>query len=87
MAPDGMDDNGKSDNYTGRTGVYEILVMSLALRQMIAELRPASEIARKSIEEGMIDFRRAALLKVAQGITSFDEMQRVVPTGSMWVNE
>jgi type II secretory ATPase GspE/PulE/Tfp pilus assembly ATPase PilB-like protein len=87
MAPHGTDENGMSDNYTGRSGVFEILVTSLALRQMIAELRPAREIAQKAIEEGMIDFRRAALLKVAQGVTSFDEMQRAVPTGSMWVNE
>jgi hypothetical protein len=33
----------------------------------------------------MLDFRRASLIKVAQGATSFDEILRVVPAADQWV--
>jgi general secretion pathway protein E len=86
MAPPAVD-NGGSDGYDGRNGVFEVLMTSPALRRSIAALNPSSMIAQQAIEEGMIDFRRAALIKIAKGITSFDEMQRAVPTGSLWVDE
>ncbi len=80
------DGNG-DDGYAGRTGVFEILTISPTLRQLICEETPASVLTQKAIEEGMIDFRRAALVKVAQGLSTFDEMFRTVPTGDMWVHE
>jgi type II secretory ATPase GspE/PulE/Tfp pilus assembly ATPase PilB-like protein len=86
MAPPAVE-NGGSDGYDGRSGVFEVLLSSPALRRSIADLKPTSMLAQQAIEEGMIDFRRAALIKVAKGLTSFDEMQRAVPTGSMWVDE
>lgn len=73
--------------YEGRSGVFEVLVSSPEIRRLINDGHPASALAQKAVEEGMIDFRRAALLKVAYGLTSFDEMQRCVPTGNMWVDE
>ena len=67
------------EGYVGLSGLFEIMMVSPTLRKFISEGRPASDIARRAMEEGMIDFRRAALIKVAQGITSFDEMQRTLP--------
>ncbi len=54
---------------------------------MIRERQPASTIMQKAIEDGMLDLRRAAMIKVAKGITSFDELLRVVPTGDLWIDE
>jgi type II secretory ATPase GspE/PulE/Tfp pilus assembly ATPase PilB-like protein len=54
---------------------------------MICDLKPASALAQSAIEEGMIDLRRATLLIIARGMTSFDEMQREVPSGTLWVDE
>jgi type II secretory ATPase GspE/PulE/Tfp pilus assembly ATPase PilB-like protein len=71
--------------YVGRTAVFELLSLTPSLRQMIADGRPFGELAEKAREDGMIDFRRASLLKVAQGITTFDEVLRVVPTAEQWV--
>jgi len=71
--PDGIED------YVGRTGVFEILSITPTIRRLIAEGKPAAAIARHAVSEGMLDFRRAALLKVASGLTTFDEMQRVLP--------
>lgn len=76
--------DGPDGGYDGRTGVFEIMSLTPALRTMILESRPAVEIQQKALEEGMIDFRRASLMKVAQGITTFDEMQRILPSGEGW---
>lgn len=72
---------GPDGGYDGRTGVFEILALSPALRGMVLATRPARELHQKALEEGMVDFRRAALLKIAQGLTTFEEMQRILPAG------
>jgi type II secretory ATPase GspE/PulE/Tfp pilus assembly ATPase PilB-like protein len=73
--------------YTGRSGVFEIMAMSRSIRSMIAEGRTAKEIRDKSIQEGMIEFRHAALLKVARGVTSTEEVFRVIPTDVLLLDE
>ena len=51
---------------------------------MVSQIAPANVIHQRALDEGMIDFRRAALLKVAQGVTSFEELQRVLPSAEFW---
>lgn len=80
-AEDGTDREG----YRGRCGIYEMLNMSPALREMVFAGRSSSDLVRKAVDEGMLDFRRASLIKVAQGDTSFDEILRVVPAADQWV--
>ncbi len=65
--------------YTGRTGVFEVMSISPKMRQLIASQQPAHEIRRQAHEEGMIGVRQAALLAVARGVTSVEEVFRVVP--------
>jgi type II secretory ATPase GspE/PulE/Tfp pilus assembly ATPase PilB-like protein len=72
--------------YRGQTAVYEVLLTSPKIRQLIREMQPASTISQAAIDEGMIDLRRATLLKIAKGITSFDEMQSEIPSGTLWVD-
>jgi type II secretory ATPase GspE/PulE/Tfp pilus assembly ATPase PilB-like protein len=66
--------------YDGRTGVFEVLTVSRSLRQQILARQPTQEIRQKAIEEGMIEFRHSALLKVARGETSIEEVFRSVPS-------
>jgi len=66
--------------YAGRTGVFEILKISTPVRGMIAEGRSTAELRQKSSEEGFLELRRSALLKVARGETSVEEVMRVIPT-------
>ena len=68
------------EGYTGRTGVLEVLRVSKEIRQLIFERKSAREIREKAVEQGMLDLRRSALLKVAQGLTSTEELVRVIPT-------
>lgn len=66
--------------YAARTGVFELLRVTRALRQLIVEGRPAREIRQKAVEEGLMELRQSALLKVAQGLTNAEEVVRAVPS-------
>jgi type II secretory ATPase GspE/PulE/Tfp pilus assembly ATPase PilB-like protein len=65
--------------YINRTGVFEMLQVTPELRALIDDRAPAQRLREKAIEEGMVDFRRSALLKVARGETSIEEVVRVLP--------
>jgi type II secretory ATPase GspE/PulE/Tfp pilus assembly ATPase PilB-like protein len=78
-AAKGCDHCNKS-GYDGRTGVFEIMPVSRAIRSMISDGLPARDIRTKAIEEKMLPFRYAALLKVALGKTSTEEVFRVIPS-------
>ena len=73
--------------YVGRTGIYEVMPVSHAIRKLIADGHPTHEINQKALEEGMIPLRQSALLKVALGETSTEEVFRVLPTEHMIVSE
>jgi len=65
--------------FTSRTGVFEVMPVGPRIRPLIAELASEKTMAEEALREGMIDFRRAGLLKVAQGVTSMEELMRVIP--------
>jgi general secretion pathway protein E len=69
--------------YAGRTGVFEVMAMSPEVRGLIAESRPTREIRKAAVAEKMMEFRQAALLKVARGITSTEEVFRVIPSENL----
>ena len=64
--------------YSGRVGVYEILVNSPEIRRMIKPLTEIPKLREQAFREGMRPLRISGALKVAQGITSLDEISRVV---------
>jgi type II secretory ATPase GspE/PulE/Tfp pilus assembly ATPase PilB-like protein len=65
--------------YSGRTGVFEVLSVTPDIRRLIDERQPTAAIRQKALEAGLVEFRHSALLKVAQGQTSIEEVIRVVP--------
>jgi type IV pilus assembly protein PilB len=60
----------------GRQGVYEVLVMSQAIRKLVMQNVGANEIRDLAIEEGMLTLRMDAWLKVIKGITTTEQMIR-----------
>jgi type II secretory ATPase GspE/PulE/Tfp pilus assembly ATPase PilB-like protein len=66
--------------YAGLTGLFEVITVSRGLRQLVADRQPTQAIHHKAVEEGMIELRHSALLKVAQGTTTIEEVFRVVPS-------
>jgi general secretion pathway protein E len=73
--------------YAGRTAVFEVLTTSRTLRNLISEGTPARQIHEQAMQEKMLDFRQAALLKVARGQTSTEEVFRVIPTEHLLIDE
>lgn len=72
--------------YSGRTGVFEMMVCTPGIRELIMQRAALQEIRQKSIEEGLIEFRRSALLNVARGETSIEEVFRSIPTEYLGVS-
>jgi len=66
--------------YIGRSGVFEVMPMNGEIRSMIADGETARTIRDRAIADGMLEFRHAALLKVARGLTSTEEVFRVIPS-------
>jgi type II secretory ATPase GspE/PulE/Tfp pilus assembly ATPase PilB-like protein len=66
--------------YAARSGVFEVLTVSKAVRNLISDNRPTREIRDQAMAEKMLNFRQAALLKVAHGETSTEEVFRVIPS-------
>jgi type II secretory ATPase GspE/PulE/Tfp pilus assembly ATPase PilB-like protein len=50
------------------------------MRQLIMQQQPTGVLRKKAIDEGMIEMRQAALLKVARGDTSIEEVFRAIPS-------
>ncbi|MGE0607163.1 MAG: GspE/PulE family protein [Pirellulales bacterium] len=72
-------DDCRQTRFAGRTGVFEVMTISRGLRELISNRARGSVIEQQAIQDGMLDFRRAALLKVAQGVTNVEEVLRTVP--------
>jgi type II secretory ATPase GspE/PulE/Tfp pilus assembly ATPase PilB-like protein len=64
--------------YAGRTGVFEVLVLSEELRSLLLKGASSQEMKAQAISEGMITMRRAGMLKVQEGITTPHEVIRNV---------
>ena len=65
--------------YAGRTGIFEVMHINRDIRTMIADGLPTRDIRARALEQKMLEFRHSAMLKVAQGITSTEEVIRVIP--------
>ncbi len=62
--------------YSGRTGIYEVMPISDAIREMILNRASSSEIKEQAVREGMITLRGDGILKLKAGITSLQEVLR-----------
>lgn len=60
--------------YRGRTGIYQVMPVSAAMQALILAQAGTLELARQAQAEGIIDLRRAGLLKVLRGETSMGEI-------------
>jgi type II secretory ATPase GspE/PulE/Tfp pilus assembly ATPase PilB-like protein len=63
--------------FSGRSGMFELLAINDEIRDLVNDKAPSSAIKRAAIKAGMTTLRDDGLLKVAEGITSLDEVLRV----------
>jgi general secretion pathway protein E len=64
--------------YFGRTGIYELLVLTEPMREMIRENPSINKIKAEARKAGMIYLQEDGLRQVIQGRTSIEELLRVV---------
>lgn len=64
--------------FKGRLAVHEILTFTESLRQAVLDGKGASELRRQAREEGMITMYEDGLEKVKKGLTTKEEVARVV---------
>ncbi len=64
--------------YRGRTAVYEVMKMSDPLREAILQRKSALAVRELARREGMKTMKESALAKAIQGVTSAEEILRVI---------
>ena len=64
--------------YRGRIGVYEMMPITNKLRNVIASKGTTEEIERVALTEGMSTLKNSAARLVKEGVTSIDELRRIV---------
>ncbi len=67
----------RNTGYFGRTGIFEILQVDNAIRDLIDRSEDFLKIKEMAIKRGMRTLRQSALRKLAEGTTSFEEVVRV----------
>ncbi len=64
--------------YKGRLGIYEVMLVSEAIERLTVERKSADEISRVAQAEGMLSLREDGIDKVIKGVTSMEEIARVI---------
>jgi type IV pilus assembly protein PilB len=66
------------EGYKSRIGIHEVLRMSPALRDLVIARAPAETLEEQARKEGMLTMLEDGIFKAAQGLTSIEEVFRVV---------
>jgi type II secretory ATPase GspE/PulE/Tfp pilus assembly ATPase PilB-like protein len=66
----------RNTGYLGRTGLFEVLVFTDELRSMVAEGASMVELRQASAAAGMMSLWEDGMQKVAEGITTVEEVMR-----------
>jgi len=64
--------------FKGRIGIYELLTMNEEIRRLVLQRASTAEINKAAVSMGMVTLRQDGLHKVKQGITSIEEIMRVI---------
>lgn len=67
-----------SDGFQGRLGIYEVMPMSLAIREAVMQGATAAQIEEQAKKEGMMTMIEDGVFKAVQGLTTIEEVLRVI---------
>ena len=67
----------QNTGYKGRVGIFEMFLISEKIEEAILSYPSVSKMRKIGIEEGMITIQQDGLLRVIEGMTTFEELQRV----------
>jgi general secretion pathway protein E len=66
--------------FMGRTGLYELLTVTEAFKDKVTAGASGDALRRQAIADGMRPLRLAGALRVAEGITTLDEVLTTTPS-------
>jgi type IV pilus assembly protein PilB len=68
----------KNSGYKGRLGLFEVMKVSEEIEKLSVARASSDEVGRQAVAEGMITLREDGIQKVKAGLTSLEEILRVV---------
>jgi general secretion pathway protein E len=63
--------------YRGRIAIFEIMIMSTPLKNLIQKTFDSFQIKNQAVKEGMVTLRRDGVDKILSGVTTIEEVIRV----------
>lgn len=63
--------------YRGRAGIFQVMPISESIKAMIMEGCTENDIEKSAAEDGVLDLRASGLLKIKDGLTTLEEIERV----------
>ena len=73
-------EHNRMTGYRGRTGFHELMVMNAEIAELVVRRAPLNDVKEAAKAGGMRELREDGLYKVLQGITTPEEVMRVVFT-------
>jgi len=73
-------DNCRNTGYRGRIGIYELMRINDEIRELVTRRAPLADVREAAKANGMSELKEDGLQKVLQGVTTPDEVMRVVFT-------
>ncbi len=70
--------NSGEDGFNGRVGIHEVLEMSSTIKELIIKNATADDIELQAKKEGMMTMLEDGIFKCAQGLTTIEEVLRVI---------
>ena len=67
----------KETGYLGRVGIYEMLVMTTAMRKMVLDRASSDQIMAAAVANGMRTLAQSGWARVKEGVTTPEEVRRV----------
>jgi type II secretory ATPase GspE/PulE/Tfp pilus assembly ATPase PilB-like protein len=70
----------RKTGFRGRTGIFELLVIDHHIRSLIIRRTSSAQIRQSALARGMVSLAQSGWRKVEAGMTSLEELSRVLPS-------
>jgi len=73
----------RNTGYLGRVGIYEIMTISADVKRLLVQSPDLGALTQAAYKSGMRPLRVSGAMKVAQGITTLEEVMKVAPLADL----
>ena len=82
VAQEGGCDKCGESGYGGRVGIYEAILLDKKIEELLDELPSDKEITEAAVPQGILTMKEDGIVKILEGLTSLDELGRVLDLDS-----